>query len=224
MKKSTTEEMISETTVEIVSPMEVPHSTMPSARPPTADMIASGIPSKNGIAVLSHQSGSVSVKNSFTASQLHITAIMPATAATIAMVSGPPSVATMPPIPETIVLPRLESPVRAALPKPEKTPPIFVAIPAILGNSRARTSLNVPAPPFISENPSTSFGIILVALLAPLANPRIAEVADLTVPAAALAVFRVTNAAAIFPIASPIERRAFGSASFRTSKILRTKS
>ena len=50
-------------------------------------------------------------------------------------------------------------------------PVTFVTIPASFGNSRARTSLNVPAPPDNNWNPSTTFGTMPMILLAVFPKP-----------------------------------------------------
>ena len=97
----------------------------------------------------------------------------------------------------------------------ENTEPILDMIPASFGNSSARTSEKVPAPPDRSWNPSTSFGTTPIAAFMPPDREFIAETTPLILAAAAFAVCIVTIAAAMVPIAFPRASKVAGSASLK---------
>ena len=101
----------------------------------------------------------------------------------------------------------------------ENTEPILENASASFGNSSARTSENVPAPPERSWNPSTSFGTTPTAVFTWPAKELTADVTILTLPAAAFAVFIVIMAAAIVPRAFPNVSITAGSAPARVSNI-----
>ena len=101
----------------------------------------------------------------------------------------------------------------------ENTEPILENAAASFGNSSAKTSENVPAPPERSWNPSTSFGTTPTAVFTWPAKELTADAAILILPAAAFAAFIVIMAAAIVPRAFPNASITAGSAPARESNI-----
>ena len=99
-------------------------------------------------------------------------------------------------------------------------PVTFVTIPASFGNSRARTSLNVPAPPDNNWNPSTTFGTMPMMLLAVFPKPPSTLRRLLTPPTTSEATFSAATDAAMVPIALPSASMVSGSAPSRAEKIL----
>ena len=99
-------------------------------------------------------------------------------------------------------------------------PVAFVTIPASFGNSRARTSLNVPAPPDNNWNPSTTFGTMPMMLPAVFLKPPRTLMRLLTPPTTSEATFSAAMDAAMVPIALPRASMVSGSAPSRAEKIL----
>ena len=85
-------------------------------------------------------------------------------------------------------------------------------MPATFGNSSSRTSISVPAPPFQSANPSTTFPITPTSPETPPFSVPSTLNRDFTEDRTELATLRAAMDAAITPIAYPTASRTFGSA------------